>query len=703
MSAQEKLTLVLELSNKLFNNKLMQTKRKLEKTTKKMRGNIDKLKNNTTASFKTMGAKLDAFKIKTVRSWQAMRNEIPLFGRAMELLGNPYVLVAAGLMATIGLFANATGYAKRFNHEFLQIRNLNLDKSQESLNNYKNLIRDTAFETGQNLEKSTIAFYDLQSATGLYGKSAENVFKKVAKYSTATGADLNDSINMTTKAMKAFGLTEKDIDTYLASNAKTVQTGIVNFKELAQVQTEFAGAAAGAGQSVDTANKLFAVFTSITKDARMGATMTKTAFLGLTQESTIKGLKSIGVQLYDANGKMRDLGDILSDVKDKFKNMSPQEIDQLINKIGGPEGLRNMFIKLKTNAADFEKTMATFDNSKFNLDKAFKNAREEATVMGDMVKNKFGALMARLGEVTLPLVNKVLRGINATLDWMYQHWNDIADVLESVGIAVSIVGGYFAISAISAIGFSGALGMVTFGLHAIKTAIFSIPIVGWIMLAITAIALLIKKTEGWKKQWKNMSAFVRDIFHIIGLSIKISIKKIVDDFMNKVEVIKKAYYKLRLAMGIGNEEANKKALAEIRDNSADRKSELAMMQAELDSAVRNRRKFEWKLSWKKKPENEEETQNSPAGTSPTALATGDLLNTDNTNTDTPGGNTDNGLSKVTGKASAPRSIVINIDSFVKGGINVNQEQFNQMDKDELRKWFEEMFLRVTRNVELSNG
>ena len=163
MAATEKLTLVLELKNKLFQNKLMDTKRKLEKTTRKMRGDIDKLKNDTVASLKTMGGKFDAFRVKTVRGWQAMRDEIPGFGRAMRLLGNPFVMVAAGLVSVIGLFANATGHAKRFNHEFLQIRNLNLDKTTESLNQYKKIIRQAAFETGQNLEKATVAFYDLQS------------------------------------------------------------------------------------------------------------------------------------------------------------------------------------------------------------------------------------------------------------------------------------------------------------------------------------------------------------------------------------------------------------------------------------------------------------------------------------------------------------------------------------------------------------
>ncbi len=102
---------------------------------------------------------------------------------------------------------------------------------------------------GLQLRILTKAHYDLQSATGLYGKEAEAVFKKVGQYSIATGASLGDSMNSTTKAMKAYGLGVKDIDALLASNAKTVQVGITTFDELARVQTDYAGAVSAAGQN----------------------------------------------------------------------------------------------------------------------------------------------------------------------------------------------------------------------------------------------------------------------------------------------------------------------------------------------------------------------------------------------------------------------------------------------------------------------
>src|SRR5690606_36583605 len=122
--------------------------------------------------------------------------------------------------------------------------------------------------------------HDLQSATGVYGDDAIAIFKKGGQYSLATGADVNDSMNATTKAMKAFGMKVEDIDKLLESNAKAVQVGITTFDELAKVQTVYAGATASAGQSVDVGNKVFAMFTSIAKSGDLAANMTKTFFQG---------------------------------------------------------------------------------------------------------------------------------------------------------------------------------------------------------------------------------------------------------------------------------------------------------------------------------------------------------------------------------------------------------------------------------------
>jgi TP901 family phage tail tape measure protein len=682
MAGKAKLQLLLELKNKLFNNKLVQTQRKLSKTTDRMKG------------------KLKQLKISTVDAFSAMRNEVPLFGRAMDLLGNPYVLITAGLLAMFTLFGKATIEAKKFNYEFLQIRQLNLDKQNKDLKTYKGLIMDSAFETGQGLVDTTKAYYDIQSALGFYGKDAEKVFKSVAKFSTATGAELNDSINSTSKAIKAFGLNANDTDMLLASNAKTVQVGITTFKELAQVQTEYAGAAAGAGQKVDSANKLFAAFTSIAKDSRTAATLTKTAFQGLTQEATVKGLKSIGVELYDAQGNLKDLDGILRQVDGKFKQMSPKQIDELINKIGGPEGLRALFTKLKTGADDLFKTFDAFDSSKFDLDKALKNAQGDVTVLGKMVKSRFNVVMAKLGEKILPLVLRITESLNKAVTWLYDNFDDIVDVVESVGSGFLAAAGYLAYfkivaiaSTISSIGLSGALGLVTFALEAIKIAIFNIPIVGWILLAVTAIVLLYKKVDKFRAVIDGFGATLKEFFSNLWEGSKKVIGGIIDQFKALGKIIGGvlSFNPIQVQEGVNDfKKAFKKSLDGavefIPGGSAIKhgKEYAKAFKGAYDQTMKDAKAKKAANQKNKKTEDYNLLDENGNPIVPTkSTTTGDQIK------------------NVSNAASTPKSITIEKIVLNEGGINTQNTTLANKSPEEIEAWFQEAMLRVIRGVELS--
>ncbi|WP_271782213.1 phage tail tape measure protein [Aquimarina algiphila] len=718
MGATAKMALLLELKNKLFNNKLVETQKKFKKSTGKMKDNVQKLKGST------------------VKAFQTMRAEIPMFGRAMDLLGNPYSLMIAGALGLITIFGKGFVEAKKFNHEFLQIKQLNLDKSSSQLGKYKESIREAAFEVGTNLKDSTAAFYDLQSATGVYGDDAVSIFKKVGRYSIATGAQLGDSMNATTKAMKAFGLGVNDIDAFLVSNAKTVQVGITTFDELARVQTEYAGAASGAGQSVDTANKIFAAFTSIAKDSNTAANMTKTAFQGLTQASTVKGLKSVGISLYDAQGNMRELGGVLQEVTGKFKKMTPKQIDALINKIGGPDGLRNLFVKLKTGADDFHNTLNAFDASQYDLDAALKNAQGDVTVLSDIVKNRFNTAMSKLGELVLPMVARGLNFINKIIVGSFNAYNSFVSWMdngtksaEAFKYIMYVLGGMFTAHIIKLMITNGltlttiAITKLWTGVQWLLNAALTANPIGLIVLAIGAligaIVYVVSKTEGWGKSWealKKIAVVVWDQmktnFFFLVDSIKYGVEKIWLKFQNvgqhMVGFATKVKEAIKLAWSGNFSEARDKMKEEMV-TQADRQLEaLEQKNKERIKTYVNTTRDNAKkilehskgigLKWKKSDDKEEEKSGGGllggGGTMDTGIGTGG-----GSLGEVAGGQ----LQGVSEKASQPRSITVNIDALNKGGINTQNTTLAKMSSEEIEQWFIETGLRMVRAIEMSNG
>lgn len=720
-SATSKLTLLMELKNKLFNEKLMETKRKFTKVKDKMMGGVKKLK------------------MRFVNAFQAMRDEIPLFGRAMDLLGNPYALIIAGVVALTAALGKGFVEAKKFNHEFLQIKQLNLDKSSSQLSLYKEQIRDAAFDVGTGLQDSTKAFYDLQSATGVYGKGAVEIFKKVGRFSISTGASLEDSMNATTKAMKAFNLQLGDIDNLLESNAKTVQTGITTFDELAKVQTQFGGAAGNIGQSVETANKLFASFTAIGGSVSEAATLTKTFFQGLAQRGK-QIEKHLNIKVFDEKGNFKQADQILKDIADRFSNLSQQQVADLIAKIGGPDGLNQMLFKMKGNAGDVINTFDSFDGSKFNLGAALKNAQGDVTILSGIVKNRFNTAMSKLGEIVLPLVIKGLDYLNAIIVGAYNAYNSFVKWLNSGSLGAEIFKGALYGLVAALVITNAKLIIMTTWIGIVKTATAIWTGVQWLLnvaltanpigLVIVAIGALVgaiiwvvKKTEGWGKSWKAFKKVVSIVWEQMKLnffffvdSMKYGAQKMWLKFKNIGQHIVGFAQKVKEAVKLawqGNFSAAKDKMKEEIVTEADK--QLEELERKRKSQVSDFRKQTFQnvkdiaeaskgisLKWKKSSKEETSKEGGLLGG-----LTGGSGGTGGGATGGGGGSlgqtAGSQISNVQGQASGPRTINIHIDAINKGGINTSNTTLAGMNAEEIEEWFTETIMRTIRGIELSHG
>ncbi|ALU74257.1 hypothetical protein AUW17_02780 [Tenacibaculum dicentrarchi] len=646
--ATSKMTMLLDLSTKLFGGKLQKLQSKFDKFGTKVGGKIDKLR----------------------LKYQGFIDEIPGLGRAMDLLKNPMALATVGILGVgIAFGALATKgvqAAEKFDTAFLPIKQLNLDKSKVELDSYRSKIRDAAFDIGTNLGDSTNAMYDLQSATGLYGKDAIAVFKKVGRYSQATGADLGDSMNSTTKAMKAFGIGVGGIDALLASNAKTVQTGIVTFDELAKVQTEYAGATSAAGQSVDVGNKVFAMFTSISKNADIAAGQTKNFFDGLgAQGSKIK--KELDIDIFGVDGKMKDADKLLIDISQKFKNMTDKEITDTINKIGGPEGLRTALAKVKTGADDMIKTFNAFDSSKFSLKDALKNAEGDFGKMKEMFSSRLEAVFSKIGEKIIPLLANLFDTLAPVLEWLYQN---IDWILPAFGSFVTILGAATAAmwlfnTAVSANPISLIIIAISALVALVVTAITHFDSWGaTVLYFLGSIGMLISAFVLVHKHWDSIvNAFKSD--GIIGGLKRIGIV-LLDVLLRPLEGILKVAAKLPI---IGK--YAKSGLDKIQD-----------LRKNLNLTP---------------PEEDKETESGKE------TVKKDLYG----NPITPKGNIDpkktltKQVNKVVGDAKQTRNISITIDALNKGGINLKGGATQGMTLQDVENWFNEAMMRVIRNAETS--
>lgn len=343
---------------------------------------------------------------------------MPGMGGAMGALLSPAGLLA-GAVIGIGLaMSHAVGEAKEFNYEFLQLKQLNLDKTAEELDSLKDSILGLSFKKGFDPKQTSKAFFDVQSATGLYGDEVERVVGIVGEFAKVNQIDMASSINAVTKGMVAYKLSSRELTGFLESQFKTVQVGVTSFDQLNKVQSKFASDASASGQNFDSANKLFAVFSKAADTQAEAATLTKTAFQDLTKSATQKGLKSLGVSIFDNTGKMRQWGDIAKDLVPKLSKLNDMEFARLKEEIGGSEGIRGALNLLKASGEDVLSTLDAFDNTEFSLAKEIENASESLEDMNKTINGKLSVSWIKLGNAIMPLwieVKKIVLGVIDTL------------------------------------------------------------------------------------------------------------------------------------------------------------------------------------------------------------------------------------------------------------------------------------------------
>lgn len=363
--------------------------------------------------------------------------------------------VGIGVAAAIGGgLISATNKYRQFQTEFTQLENLNLDKSKGEIKALEKQVLDSAYKVGANPIDISKGFFDVQSGTGFFGKGVADIVEQTKQFSTAVQSDFNTTLEGAIKGIRNFNLESKDIGKFFESSAKTVQVGIVTFEQLARVQTDYAGAANTANQSVDSANKLFAVFTTKAKSAEEAATLTKGAFTDLFKEASQSSFQKLGISLFDKQtGKAKQLDQIVGELNDKFRPLrgNDRALNSLVNQFTGSEGLVQLIGEVAKNGDNMLKTFEAFDRTEFSLEKALKNAKGDLDVMSSIVKNKLDVSLTRIGEKLVPYIVDGFKYLDETIlpnletklpsiiAGLERGVSAIAKTIEQIGKAITFI------------------------------------------------------------------------------------------------------------------------------------------------------------------------------------------------------------------------------------------------------------------------
>ena len=267
-------------------------------------------------------------------------------------------------------------------------------------------LRDKAREMGSKTKFSASEAADAMSYMAMAGWKTGDMLdgiEGIMNLAAASGEDLATTSDIVTDALTAFGLKASDsahFSDILAAASSNANTNVSlmgeTFKYVAPVAgalgisaedtAEAVGLMANAGiKGSQAGTSLRSILTRLATDA--GASSKSLGALGVLTEE-------LGVEFYDANGKVRDFGDILKDARKQWKTLSEEDASRFAKKIAGEEGISAWLSMMNAAPEDIAKLSGAISN----CDGA---AEKMAATMQNNLKGQLTVLKSQAEELAI--------------------------------------------------------------------------------------------------------------------------------------------------------------------------------------------------------------------------------------------------------------------------------------------------------------
>jgi TP901 family phage tail tape measure protein len=417
-AGQAKVTLLLELKNRM----------------KAGMGQANKWLND---NVKGMKEKIGSLKQKHIEAFSAMRNELPMLDRAFSVLGNPYAKIIAGVTALILTYGKASAMAHEWDRGMAKA-NVTAGLGKKELGELSSTILDIGAKQSGDLMKVPEAFNRLISA-GLDTNTALATLEPTLQAAKAGFADVETVAMAAVSVMNSSGV--KDATKVYDILFATLNKGNAEFSDIAQYLPKIIPLAKQAGISLEEVAGAYAYLTAQGMSAEASATSLQNVFKALSDQQIIfgtntkKGLKGLGIEVFDAAGKMRPMFDIITKLQGKMQNLTNEQKVSFLDQIGFDMEAGTAIASMTQDATKLKEILEFTANSGGQLAEAVKNSRDEMEswdIMNNQVKKTFVEIgqevnhsFGKLGDELLPMVQ---RGLVIAKDLFIGIWQIVTKV-----------------------------------------------------------------------------------------------------------------------------------------------------------------------------------------------------------------------------------------------------------------------------------
>ncbi len=394
----------------------------------------------------------------------------------------------------------------------------------------KKMGSETAFsasECAEALNYLALAGYDTQQMC--------DTLPTVLNLAAAGGIDLAAASDMVTDAMSALGMGVDEAGTMVDQMAKTASTTNTSVAQLGEgILTIGATAKTVKGGTAELNTALGILANNGIKGAE-GGTHLRNVILSL-QNPTDKAaacMEQLGLDVYDSEGNMRSLNDILGDLNTSMDGMTAAEKSNIIGQIFNKTDLSSVNALLANTGSTWDDLQQSIIDSggaaQQMADTQLDNLQGQITIL----KSALEGLAISFGELLLPAIKMIVGWVQKFVDWLNGMDEGTKKVVTTIALLAAALGPMLIVigKVVSAVGtimtivpkVAGVINTVKTAFAALNTTMLANPIF-LIIAAITALVAafiyLWNTNEDFRQFWINLWENVKEVAIAVWEAIK---------------------------------------------------------------------------------------------------------------------------------------------------------------------------------------
>ena len=301
----------------------------------------------------------------------------------------------------------------------------------------KKMGSETAFsasECAEALNYLALAGYDTQQMC--------DTLPTVLNLAAAGGIDLAAASDMVTDAMSALGMGVDEAGTMVDQMAKTASTTNTSVAQLGEgILTIGATAKTVKGGTAELNTALGILANNGIKGAE-GGTHLRNVILSL-QNPTDKAaacMEQLGLDVYDSEGNMRSLNDILGDLNMSMDGMTAAEKSNIIGQIFNKTDLSSVNALLANTGTTWDDLQQSIIDSggaaQQMADTQLDNLQGQITIL----KSALEGLAISFGELLMPAIKMIVGWVQQFVDWLNGMDEGTKKVITTVALLAAALG-----------------------------------------------------------------------------------------------------------------------------------------------------------------------------------------------------------------------------------------------------------------------